>query len=111
MQNNKTETIDVSNYSEPIEIEPDSGYDGMKKATVTLSNIPSGGTNILYCWFTNGLCYTTTENPSVGDYAFSSSDEGIMTYEILDVGDGYISIAEDMEEARNSEGDINLNAQ
>ena len=41
LDNNKTATIDVSTYTEPVEITPTSGKDGMKKATVTLSNIPS----------------------------------------------------------------------
>lgn len=39
---NVTETIDVSQYTEPVEITPAAGKDGMAKATVTLSNIPSG---------------------------------------------------------------------
>lgn len=42
LQNNKEATIDVSTYTEPVEITPASGKDGMKKATITLSNIPSG---------------------------------------------------------------------
>lgn len=41
LENNKTATINVSTYTEPVEIEPSEGKDGMKKATVTLSNIPS----------------------------------------------------------------------
>lgn len=49
LEDNKTATIDVSDYTEPVEIEPSEDYDGMKKATVTLSNIPSGGANA-YCW-------------------------------------------------------------
>lgn len=43
LEDNKTATIDVSAYTEPVEITPTTGKDGMKKATVTLSNIPSGG--------------------------------------------------------------------
>jgi hypothetical protein len=43
LENNKTATIDVSTYTEPVEIEPSEGKDGMKKTTVTLTNIPSGG--------------------------------------------------------------------
>lgn len=42
LDNNKTATINVSTYTEPVEITPTSGKDGMKKATVTLTNIPSG---------------------------------------------------------------------
>lgn len=39
---NKEATIDVSTYTEPVEITPTAGKDGMAKATVTLTNIPSG---------------------------------------------------------------------
>lgn len=48
LEDNKTATIDVSAYTEPVEIKPTTGKDGMKKATVTLSNIPSGGVTALY---------------------------------------------------------------
>ena len=40
---NKTATIDVSTYTEPIEITPTEGKDGMAKVTITLSNIPASG--------------------------------------------------------------------
>ena len=40
LQDNKTATIDASTYTEPVEITPASGKDAMKKATVTVSNIP-----------------------------------------------------------------------
>ena len=39
----KAATIDVSTYTEPVEITPTAGKDGMAKATVTLTNIPSSG--------------------------------------------------------------------
>lgn len=45
LDTNKTETIDVSTYTDPVEIEPSDGKDGMKKATVTLSNIPAVESN------------------------------------------------------------------
>lgn len=50
LEDNKTETIDVSTYTEPVEVEPSQGYDGMKKATITLSNIPSAGATV-YAWY------------------------------------------------------------
>lgn len=50
LQDNKEVTIDVSAYTEPVEITPTSGKDGMSKATVTLSNIPSGGSADLAKW-------------------------------------------------------------
>ena len=56
LEDNKTATIDVSTYTEPIEIEPTQGKDGMEKVTVTLSNIPSGGT--AYAWeYQDGVQY------------------------------------------------------
>ena len=42
LENNKEVTINVSTYTEPVVVTPTSGKDGMKKATITLSNIPSG---------------------------------------------------------------------
>lgn len=54
LEDNKTATIDVSTYTEPVEIEPSEGKDGMKKATVTLSNIPGGGSATAYAWINGG---------------------------------------------------------
>ena len=41
LENNKSATINVSTYESPVEVTPTSGKDGMKKATITLSNIPA----------------------------------------------------------------------
>ena len=40
LEDNKAATINVTTYSAPVEVTPTSGKDGMKKATITLSNIP-----------------------------------------------------------------------
>lgn len=48
LDNNKTATINVSTYTQPVEVTPTSGKDGMKKATITLNNIPSGIPNTTY---------------------------------------------------------------
>lgn len=40
LEDNHQTTIDVSTYTEPVEVTPISGKDGMKKNTVTLTNIP-----------------------------------------------------------------------
>lgn len=48
LDNNKEVTINVSEYTEPVEIEPTSGKNGMKKATVTLTDFPSSVK--LYAW-------------------------------------------------------------
>lgn len=48
LEDNKTETINVSTYTEPVAISPTEGKDGMKKATVTLSNIPAIESNKAY---------------------------------------------------------------
>ena len=51
LENNKAKTINVSTYTEPVEVTPTAGKDGMKKATITLSNIPSpSGVTTLYAW-------------------------------------------------------------
>lgn len=47
---NKAATIDVSTYTEPVAITPTAGKDGMAKATVTLTNIPSSGGITYRAW-------------------------------------------------------------
>lgn len=39
LETNKAVTIDVSTYTEPIEITPSVGKDGMEKVTITLTGI------------------------------------------------------------------------
>jgi len=46
LEANKEVSIDVSNYSEPVEITPSSGKNGMEKATITLTNISSGSAEL-----------------------------------------------------------------
>lgn len=81
LDNNKTATIDVSTYTEPVVINPTSDKDGMKKATITLSNIPSGS-GTLYCWEGDyggnvGVVYlySYSANPEVGDSLIVSQGE------------------------------------
>lgn len=50
---NKAATIDVSTYTEPVEITPTAGKDGMAKVTASLVNIPSGGSATAYAWSDN----------------------------------------------------------
>ena len=80
LDNNKTATIDVSTYTEPVVINPTSGKDGMKKATVTLSNIPSGGTDVtFYSWYneeaTPNFYFTLSETPARSDKAYLKDGE------------------------------------
>lgn len=69
LENNKAETIDVSTYTEPVEVTPTSGKDGMAKATITLTNIPSGGVSTLYTFLENdeNAYYATTLDLKAGD--------------------------------------------
>jgi hypothetical protein len=80
LEDNKTATIDVSTYTEPVEITPTAGKDGMKKATVTLTNIPQGGVT-LYAWVWDDAesgnyyyVYTLSAIPSVGDSVYSGEN-------------------------------------
>lgn len=41
LENNHAQTIDVSTYTGPVEVAPTSPKTGMKKATISLSNIPA----------------------------------------------------------------------
>lgn len=97
LENNKTATIDVSTYTEPVEIEPTEGKDGMKKVTVTLSNIPSpSGVSTLYAWSSdiNMYIYTTTTTPTTESKALypDINGESIHQKSIEKVGEGTITI-------------------
>lgn len=43
LEANHASSVNVEEYTQPIEITPAEGKDGMKKVTLTLTNIPSGG--------------------------------------------------------------------
>ena len=67
IEENKEATIDVSAYTEPVEIVPTEGKDGMAKCTVTLSNIPAGGSASAYAWKDNNdniLYLSFAESPA-----------------------------------------------
>ena len=76
LEDNKEATIDVSAYTEPVEVTPTQGKDGMKKVTVSLSNIPAG-VSILYGFKNSSgdskLGYCLSSNPSVGDTVYFTS--------------------------------------
>lgn len=65
VQTNKESTIDVSTYTEPIVIKPDTDYESMKKNTVTLSNIPAVKTEEDLSVTENGE-YTPEEGKTFG---------------------------------------------
>ena len=50
VQENKAVTVDVGEYTEPVEILPPEGKVAMEKVTLTLDNIPSGGSATAYAW-------------------------------------------------------------
>lgn len=67
LDDNKAATINVSTYTQPVEVTPTSGKDGMKKATITLSNIPVLGNNIYFSYLekedeTRGYVVTDAAN-------------------------------------------------
>ena len=94
LEDNKTATIDVSAYTEPVEVEPSDDYDGMKKTTITLSNIPSSdGTTFLYAWKNSDIVvYTSTETPTTADSVFMFSENTYLSESISAVGEGTITL-------------------
>ena len=98
VENNKTATINVSTYTQPVEITPTSSKTSMKKATVTLSNIPvgtgydftddtrntftlfdlekTGGTDCKFLFVLNGLAINDLSNltESAKAYLINSGD-------------------------------------
>ena len=63
----KNVSIDVKNYSTPVIIAPDTGYESMEGAVVTLTNIPEGESKSVTIT-ENG---TTTVTPETKDYLSS----------------------------------------
>mgnify|MGYP003303113834 CR=1 FL=1 len=59
LDDNKAVTIDASTYTQPVEVTPTEGKEGMKKCTVTLENIPQAGAT-LYAWKCNNVIAETT---------------------------------------------------
>ena len=83
LEDNHQTTINVSEYTEPVEITPTAGKDGMKKNTITLSNIPSGDNVTFYAWREEGeenLYFTMSNPPSVGDKVYNEADSGGAVY-------------------------------
>lgn len=112
LDDNVAETINVSTYTEPIEIEPTEGKDGMAKATVTLSNIPVAGAT-LYAWkdTSNNIAYTETATPEAEESCYLSAVTGLASDTIKAVAEGKITITiseTDVDFSRYSDGDIEL---
>lgn len=86
LDDNKAVTIDASTYSSPVVVNPTEGKDGMKKATITLSNIPVGAEIEAY-GITGG-----SEQPSwnrIGGIAFMPSDKTQEGYAIVNGSGGW----------------------
>ena len=110
LDNNKTKTINVSTYTSPVEILPTSGKDGMKKCTVTLSNIPNSK---LFAWKDedSNIAYTVTETPEAEGDCFLSADTGLASDTIKAVAEGKITVTiseTDVDYSRYTTGDIEL---
>ena len=115
LEDNKTATIDASTYTSPVEVTPSEGKDGMKKATITLSNIPSPTANeyAFYYWKNEEEStgyFTLSENPQVGDNAYFENDSGTPNKysrpsKIISVSDASIEIDEGTI-SRDESGDI-----
>lgn len=88
LEDNKEVTIDVSTYTEPVEIQPTSGKDGMKKATVTLSNIPSGGEQLRYF---DGRNTGYADNPKGFWVIGKNQTSGKACCLVINVGSGMIT--------------------
>lgn len=88
VQTNKAATIDVSAYTEPVVVKPDTDYESMQKTTVTLTNIPSpSGGATAYAWKYSG---TTVQ---YFDFAVAPADlAGMSASKSLELNSGAISV-------------------
>lgn len=109
VQTNKASTIDVSAYTEPIVVMPDTDYESMKKTTITLSNIPVAGVT-LRAWKNNtDIVYTKVTEPTTSDKALVPASTGLSEAVIAAVAAEFASITISTDEyARYDTGDITL---
>lgn len=78
LEDNKSAAINVTAYTSPVVVNPTEGKDAMKKVTVTLTNIPSGGTQFYIYHYEQGgdslLCEASSfESITVGMKGVMSS--------------------------------------
>lgn len=106
---NTASTVDVSQYTEPVVIEPAEGYDATKKVTLTLSNIPAAGAT-LYAWKNNDdIVYTKVAESTTSDKALVPSSTGLSEAVIAEVAAEFASITISTDEyTRYDTGDITL---
>ena len=106
---NTAATVDVSTYTEPVEIEPAEGYGATKKVTLTLENIPAAGA-ILYAWKNNtDVVYTEVAEPTTSDKAIVPASTGLTEAVIAEVAAESASITISTDEyARYDAGDVTL---
>ena len=79
LENNKAQTINVSTYTEPVAVTPTEGKDGMKKATITLSNIPIPESKLFAFGSAEGVVYLAeipAEDGAVTVYVPSATSLG-----------------------------------
>ena len=85
VQENKAVTVDVSEYTEPVEILPPEGKVAMEKVTLTLDNIPSGSAYYQYIDLDNHYqiiskqeLVFSTEGPIVADIICTFAISGFL---------------------------------
>ena len=106
---NTDKTIDVSAYTEPVEVEPAEGYDATKKVTVTLENIPTASVTLTAWKADTAVIYTKTATPTTSDKALVPASTGLSESAIAAVADEYASITIDTTVySRYSDGDLVL---
>ena len=101
--------IDVSQYTEPVVINPAEGYDATKKVTVELKNIPAAGAT-LYAWkLDTAIVYTKVAEPTTSDNALVPASTGLAEAVIAEVAAEFASITISTDEyTRYDAGDITL---
>lgn len=110
LEDNHSATINVSTYTNPVEINPTSGKDGMKKVTVTLSNIIN---NLYYYGSTttsNCIYLLSSSTPKANDIALLL-DNGVLTRtKVISFSQtGNVDVEGSLENfRRNSTNDISL---
>ena len=77
VEDKKAATIDVSTYTEPVNVTPTNGKDAMKKAIITLSNIPTPDINEVYAAKASlhDVNFIILSDKTLSDIAYYSGEE------------------------------------
>ena len=110
LEDNHAVSVNASTYTQPVEVTPASGKEGMKKCTITLTNIPVAGAT-LYAFGSAEKVVFLTEVPSADTASvdvYVPSATGLAKTTGAYTAEGSKVTVSDVDYARYATGDVAL---